>query len=161
MLISVFFFIINPMNPKEPLSSRWFRTPPSHGGNSGSNPDNGTDFGIIMKKRKVFLFWFLIIFFLGAASWLFYSVYLKTFPDFPIILRKNDFGLNALVERTFFPYLLLIVFVFTAINLGLLFFFQKKKFFQFADLRFFIYFLNFFFSFLIFILSLQVYFLNI
>jgi len=114
-----------------------------------------------MKKRRVFLFWFLVIFFLGVASWLFYSIYLKTFPDFPIILRKNDFGLNVLIERIFFPYLLLIVFAFMAINLGLLFFFQKKKFFQFSDLRFLIYFINFFFSFLIFILSFQIYFLNI
>lgn len=92
----------------------------------------------------------LLSFFL---NWL---VFKKTAPNFPVILRINDFGINFLVNRIFLWQPLLVGGIFIICNSFLGFFLQKQH----KALSNLLFFVNIGIGFLLLLISLQIYLLN-
>jgi len=110
-------------------------------------------------RKKIFLYLIISLFYFFSLIF-FYLVYLKSFPDFPIVLKKDEFLKGVLIERKNFFYFLLIPFCFLLINTFLMVIFKKKKI-QFPDIFLFFKIVNLIILFLTFLFSLQVYLLNV
>ncbi len=133
----------------------WSRTPPSHGGNSGSNPDNGAFFRF---KKNGFLP-FLIFIFLVFSFLFIFLIYSYIPNDFPVVLKKDIFGFNILIKKIDLFALVLTPLTFLFINL-----FLKKLFLKrgeyFSDFSPLFSVLNFLISLFLFIITFQIYLLN-
>jgi len=99
----------------------------------------------------------LLVFCFLLSLVILFSVYLKTAPDFPVIVKPNDFGYNFLTQRLRIWYIPLLSFLFIAIN---------KLIYQIAlgrkrNLSLLVKFVNLEIAVLTLIISLQVFFLNL
>ncbi|MDD2677974.1 MAG: hypothetical protein WC288_01135 [Candidatus Paceibacterota bacterium] len=111
------------------------------------NPDS-------KKKRLLISVFFLAIFvFSFFLNW---QVFKKTAPDFPVVYRSNDLGLNLLGRRTLIWEAWFLGLFFLGINYLLSRFFGREE----RNLSLIFFFVNIGIAFLVLIISSQVYFLN-
>lgn len=104
-------------------------------------------------KKEEIISWAL----LGISFFLIFYVYLKSNPDFPVILKKNELGFNFLTQRTkvFNFYILGVLFLF--INK----FLEKKIEIKEINLRKAVKYANIVITLIVFLISLQIYLLNL
>ncbi|HPC30981.1 MAG TPA: hypothetical protein PK119_00745 [Candidatus Paceibacterota bacterium] len=105
-----------------------------------------------LKKVNLFLIIFLIISFV-----LILKVYLKSAPNFPVVLKRNELGFNFLTQRqrVFNFYILGIIFI--LVN----FLINKKVEIKGVNLKKILNYANIVIVVLVFLISLQIYFLNL
>ncbi|MGC8851542.1 MAG: hypothetical protein ACP5PR_00310 [Minisyncoccia bacterium] len=85
-----------------------------------------------------------------------FSVFKKTGPNFPVVLRTNDFGINFLANRYALWQTPLLGIILILINSVLSYFLKRDR----ENLSKLLFFANIGIGFLLLVISLQVYFLN-
>lgn len=85
-----------------------------------------------------------------------YFVFKKSAPNFPVIFRSNDFGINFLANRNFLWQIPILGIVFIIINFLLLRLFQKTN----KNLSKLLFFVNIGIAVLILLISAQIYIFN-
>jgi Mn2+/Fe2+ NRAMP family transporter len=111
-------------------------------------------------KRIKQRFWILIGAVITICIFLNWLVFQKTAPDFPVIFRSNEFGINFLGHRNLLWIIPILGVVFIGLNFWLSQLFQENNRIQEKNLNWLLFFANIGIAILVLLLSVQIYFLN-
>jgi hypothetical protein len=106
----------------------------------------------IQKKIRIFGLIMLLMISLGLIFLVFY----KARPNFPVIIKSNDLGINFLSDRYSLWLIPLVGLIFIGINSLLMYFLRQEQ----ENLRKLLFSVNILITVIIFIISIQVYILN-